>query len=154
MPSRRKPAPPPAAPPAAAPAVPDLQPEPAPEPEAAEVALEQIKDVRQLSTAVIEEMIRLIPPSRIAQEIETMLTAKRWVGKGENMRQEPDLRAREIGLRYWFSYGIGLPVQRQEIVSTHMESESQVMARARLSPATRAAMRAELDQMDADDAGS
>ena len=104
-----------------------------------------------LPPSVVAEMMVLIPPSVIAEQIQSLLTATRWVGKGKHAREEPDYRAREIGLRYWFSYGIGLPVQRIEQINTTVESESQLMERAKHSPATRRHLRAELDRMEAED---
>ena len=118
--------------------------------------MEKVKSLdrtQALPPSVVEEMMLLIPPSEIAVEIRSLLRATRWIGKGKNAREVPDYRAREIGLKYWFSYGVGLPVQRIEQINTTVESESQLVERMRYSPATLRHMEALIEQIKAEQAG-
>ena len=114
---------------------------------------EQITDVRQVSSALMDEMMRRIPPSRIVDKLESLIDAKRWTGKGKGAREVPDLTAQALGLRYIVPYILGLPVQHQEIITTHVESENQLVERMRYSPATLRHMEALIEQIKAEQAG-
>lgn len=68
------------------------------------------------------------------------------------MREVPDWRTREAGVKINLAYTEGLPIQCIEQISTNVESEAQTMARLEKSPASRRHMRAALDAMEAQDA--
>lgn len=89
-------------------------------------------------------------------QIQADLKAER-PGRGGEMI--PDDRAREGARSRWerllekaLTYGIGLPVQRQEVVSKNVgETPEEIRERLRNSPETRQALRRMLDELDAEE---
>lgn len=139
MPSRKKPV---------KPAAPAPQAKEPAAPLAITETLAAIKDVRDIGPSVVEQMMSLIPPSVVADKINAMMHATRWIGNGEHMREVPDTRAQEAGVKLYLAYVVGMPVQRSESIVKNLESEDQTMERAAKSPATRRHMRRMLDAMD------
>ncbi len=81
-----------------------------------------------LSQRALERLVNEVPADDVCAMVKEMLTA-------ETPQGNPDWRARTDAIKVWFSYVIGLPIQRQEIV-THKVS-GHVDAAALLSnPAT------------------
>jgi len=90
-----------------------------------------------LSLRTIAEMVNSIPLDRITRTIAEMLDACTPQGN-------PDWRARTDGAKLWLSYVIGLPVQRQEIV-THKITTAPALRSLMSDPAVRERIQAELD---------
>lgn len=93
-------------------------------------------DSPHLSQRTIAELINRVPLSEVVGQLQGMLSAKTPQGN-------PDWRARESGVKLWLSYVIGLPVQRQEIV-THKVSSIGDSKQLLRSPATLDAIRRQL----------
>ena len=96
-------------------------------------------DAPQLSQRAIAQIINRVPVERIVEVIEGLLTA-------EFPNDKPDWKARESGAKLWLSYVIGLPVQRQEIV-THKVTSPRLPDLLK-SPETRERLRLMLAEMD------
>lgn len=75
--------------------------------------------IRLLSPRAIERLATEVPIETIIEGIQYLINAK--IGDppedGEPDLRRRDTRALEAGLKLWLSYVIGLPVQRQEIVT-------------------------------------
>ncbi len=69
-----------------------------------------------VSPAVLEAINAKIEPDEIANAIREMLDATLASGL-------PDWRAREIAIKTYLSYTVGLPVQRQEIIQHRIVSK-------------------------------
>jgi hypothetical protein len=116
-----------------------------------EAHLTTIKGPGDVSPTAVVRMRELIPVEKVAMVLKEMLSATRWVGMGEFMREVPDWRSREAAVKIHLAYTEGTPVQRIEQISSTVENEEQTLDRLRKSPASRRHMRAALDGMDADD---
>ena len=115
--------------------------------------LAKIDGSSPVAPSAIREMMQLIPPSRIAERIDFLLNATRETGRGKHLREIPDTRAIEVGVKLYLSYVEGLPVQRIEQINTTVESENQLVERMRYSPATLRHMEALIEQIKAEQAG-
>jgi hypothetical protein len=100
-----------------------------------------------ISKSFINAINHCISPERVAESISSLLTATRF-SKGEG--EIPDYRAQEAGAKLYLAYTIGLPVQRQEVVTVNVDADSEngMMDRLAKSPALRAALRKALDAAD------
>lgn len=67
-------------------------------------------DSPALSTRAVAELCNRVPIDRVIERITGLLDAEMRDGF-------PDHRARKDGITLWLSYVVGLPVQRQEIVT-------------------------------------
>jgi hypothetical protein len=63
-----------------------------------------------ITVSVLDEITKRITPRMIAVGIEQLLNAKLSNG-------QPDVRAIESGIKLYLNYTVGLPVQRQEIIT-------------------------------------
>ncbi len=108
----------------------------------------QAERVRNVSQRTINLLAERIPPERVVDQLAKLLTATRT---GKNGVVTPDVRAIEAGLKLWLAYGIGLPVQRSEVVSVNLDADSSVGITDRLakSPALRDQLRKALAEADA-----
>jgi hypothetical protein len=93
-----------------------------------------------LSARSITEMINRVPLDTVVGTLQKLLDATQRDGF-------PDWRARTDGIKLWLSYVIGLPVQRQEIV-THKLTSAKPTAAMLANPETRAMLRRLLDDAD------
>jgi hypothetical protein len=92
---------------------------------------------KNVSAQVIERLAERFTPDEICRRIEDLLDATHLSGGG---KQIPDNRAREGGLKLLLSYLVGLPVQRQEIVTVNFDSLESLKERAKASPSLRASL--------------
>lgn len=101
-----------------------------------------------ISQAFIVAVSECVKPERVAAAVGQLLTAKRVTKSGAEF---PDYRAMEAGIKLYLAYTIGLPVQRQEVVTVNVDADSEtgMMDRLAKSPALRAALRKALDAADA-----
>lgn len=101
-----------------------------------------------ISQAFIVAVSECVKPERVAEAVGQLLTAKRVTKSGTEF---PDYRAMEAGIKLYLAYTIGLPVQRQEVVTVNVDADSEtgMMDRLAKSPALRAALRKALDAADA-----
>ena len=84
-----------------------------------------------------------IPFEEIAAKIRELINATRPTKNGDI----PDTRSIECGIKLYMSYTIGLPVQRQEIITKQIdETEDELADRLRKSPALHAQVQKILDQ--------
>ena len=90
-----------------------------------------------INKQMADVLIKRIPMEEAADAIQSMIRAKRKTRYGE----EVDQRAKEAGLKLYYSYVVGLPVQRQEIkTSGSAMTDGDVMMRILESPALFASM--------------
>lgn len=101
-----------------------------------------------ISQAFIVAVSECVAPERVAEAVGQLLTAKRLTKAGA---EYPDYRAMEAGIKLYLAYTIGLPVQRQEVVTVNVDADTEagMMDRLAKSPALRAALRKALDAADA-----
>lgn len=99
-----------------------------------------------INKQVCAVLAQVVPPEVIAKTIDDMLAATRITKAG----REPDFRAREAGAKLWLAYAVGMPIQRQEVVSVNLDADSAVGLRERLksSPALRNALRGMLSEIE------
>jgi hypothetical protein len=105
--------------------------------------LESITKASDVGPALLGKLAELVPPAVIAAKVQEMLEAELKNARGEYY---PDWRAREAGIKLYLSYMIGMPVQRQIVVSEQRESTGQTLDRLLASPASRRALRSVLDE--------
>lgn len=100
-----------------------------------------------INKEVVLAIARKISPERIANKINELLDMTRTLKDGSEI---PDVRAREAGVKLALAYMVGLPTQRQEIISVSVDADSSAGLKDRLaaSPALRAALRRSLDDAD------
>ena len=103
----------------------------------------KLPDNPVLSQRTIAQLINAVPLETITATISAMLEAC-------TPQEYPDWRARESGVKLWLSYVIGLPVQRQEIV-THKVSSVADPAALLANPATVEAIARQLKGTEAGD---
>jgi len=101
----------------------------------------------EINKQVATVLLAKVGPEKVADTIKDMLEATRPTKHGE----VPDGRQREAGVKLWLAYMVGLPVQRQEIVSVQLDAEAELGIRERLrhSPALRANLRRMIDEIEA-----
>ena len=106
----------------------------------------QAERVRNVSQRTINLLAERIPPERIVEQLDKLLSATRPSKGGEVM----DVRAVEAGVKLWLAYGIGLPVQRTESVTVTLDADSSLGLADRLakSPALREQLRLALAAAD------
>ena len=104
-----------------------------------------------ISQAFIVAVSECVTPQRVAESVNELLSAKRITKLGQEF---PDYRAMEAGIKLYLAYTIGLPVQRQEVITVNVDAETEDGMADRLSksPALRAALRKALDAAHAGDA--
>ena len=112
----------------------------------------QAERVRNVSQRTINLLAERIPPERVVEQLDKLLTAKRV---GRNGVETPDVRAIEAGLKLWLAYGIGLPVQRTEAININLDADAALGIEERLakSPALREQLRRSLEAAEAAAAG-
>lgn len=108
----------------------------------------QAERVRNVSQRTINLLAERIPPERVVDQLDKLLTATRT---GKNGVVTPDVRAIEAGLKLWLAYGIGLPVQRTEAININLDADAAMGIEERLakSPALREQLRRSLAAADA-----
>jgi len=104
-----------------------------------------LSDPRQISKEVVVALARKIAPDLIAEKIEALLHATRPTKYGE----AADVRAMEAGIKLYLAYAVGLPTQRQEIVTVNLEADNSAGIEARLanSPALLRSMEAIIERV-------
>ena len=90
------------------------------------------RNLSVVSDASVAYIVRHIPERHAAKRLREMIDA---CTPGGN----PDWRARESGLKLYYAYRVGLPVQRQEIVQHRITTPS--LSGLLKSPESRAAVR-------------
>ena len=97
-----------------------------------------LSDPRTINKEVVVALSRRISPEAIADKIGELLEMKRQTKAG----LIPDARAMEAGIKLYLAYAVGLPVQRQELVTVAINADSMTGLRERLksSPAMRDAL--------------
>jgi len=100
-----------------------------------------------ISQAFIVAVSECVTPERVAESVNQLLGAKRVTKTGAEF---PDYRAIEAGIKLYLAYTIGLPVQRQEVVTVNVDADTEagMMDRLAKSPALRASFRKILDAAD------
>ena len=83
------------------------------------------------------------PPELIAKKIAELLDATHVTAGNRTIA---DNRAREAGLKLLLGYLIGLPVQRQEIITRHTSTLEELQAKVKNSPELRRAIAELLDE--------
>lgn len=107
----------------------------------------EIQDPSQINREVLAAVARECPPDDIAAGIKRLLNTRRYNKDGVDIG--PDTRALEAGCKLALAYSVGLPVQRQEILSVALDADNALGLADRLrSPAVRAALRAELEKAE------
>ena len=96
-----------------------------------------------LTPAVMTAIARKVSPERIADCIAMLLEAELSNG-------QPDVRAIESGIKLYLNYMVGMPVQRQEIV-THKVTSSIDPKSLLANPATLDAIVRQLEGSEAGD---
>jgi hypothetical protein len=96
---------------------------------------------------VMIALARYCPADDVAKTIASLMTAKLVRKDGV---EYPDIRAQEAGVKLWLAYMVGMPVQRQEVVTVNLDADSEagMVDRLRSSPALRAQLRKILDSVD------
>lgn len=109
-----------------------------------ELRAEKAHSVSQRVAAMIAEKL---PPERIVERLDQLIHATRTTRHGV----EIDSRAVESGVKLWLAYVVGLPIQRQEVVSVNLNADSSLDIEERLanSPALREQLRRSLAAADA-----
>ena len=92
-----------------------------------------LSDPRQINKEVVVALARKIGPDLIADKIASLLDATRLTKYGP----APDTRSMEAGIKLYLAYVIGLPTQRQEVITVNLDADSAVGLEQRLlaSPA-------------------
>ena len=96
-----------------------------------------MKNPTHVTPALIKHLADRFTPEMIGDKIEELLNATHVTRLGQRIA---DNRAQEAGVKLLLSYMIGLPVQRQEIISLNFDSLEELQRRAQQSPALRAAL--------------
>lgn len=90
------------------------------------------------SLKAIETLAERIPVETVVERINSLINATRTTRSGV---VEPDVRAVEAGVKLYFAYVVGMPVQRQHIIEERRgETEADFFERVRNSPAMAAAV--------------
>lgn len=98
-----------------------------------------------LSPRAVSIILEQIPLDQIRDTLQDMLKAERPLKGGGTI---PDWRAREAAMKLYLAYKEGLPIQRQQIVTTQVESGPNMLELARTNQYVRDALRNQLDELD------
>ena len=96
-----------------------------------------------VTAGLMQHLAERFTPELIADKIAELLHATH-VTSGN--RTIADNRAREAGLKLLLGYLIGLPVQRQEIITRHTSTLEELQAKVKNSPEMRRAIAELLDE--------
>lgn len=96
-----------------------------------------------IGPALLARLAEMVPVELVAQKILQLLHAEIVNARGESY---PDNRAIEAGVKLYMSYQVGMPVQRQVIVTEARETTGQTLERLLASPASRRALQSVLDE--------
>lgn len=107
-----------------------------------------LSDPRQINKEVVLALARRVSPDVIAAKIESLMNMTRPTKYGP----AADVRAMESGIKLYLAYVIGLPTQRQEVISVTLDADSMVGLRERLkaSPAMRQTLAGLLEEVEGD----
>lgn len=96
-----------------------------------------LKNPTNITPHLLAQLAEQFPPEVIVEKIHDLLEATHVTKGGQTI---PDNRAREAGLKILMAYQIGLPIQRQEVVTTQFDSLDEMQQRLKNSPALKAAV--------------
>lgn len=92
-----------------------------------------------------QEFAACVAPEQILLTLRQALVADCVARDGS---RQPDHRARLDAAKLLLAYGVGLPIQRQQIETKVTNNDNEVVMRYLQSPALRAALRQELDDAE------
>lgn len=92
-----------------------------------------LQDPREINREIVFALARKVPADKIADKIDELIEMKRETKVG----RVTDVRAMEAGIKLYLAYVVGMPTQRQEIVSVSLDADSSIGLAERLqnSPA-------------------
>lgn len=92
-----------------------------------------LQDPREINREIVFALARKVPADKIADKIDELIEMKRQTKAG----LVTDVRAMEAGIKLYLAYVVGMPTQRQEIVSVSLDADSSIGLAERLqkSPA-------------------
>lgn len=104
-------------------------------------------DPGSISAELAVALAKFVPSSLIAERIRELVNATRINRDGN---EEPDVRAREAGLKLALAYKVGTPIARSESVNVNLDADNAVGLADRLrdSPALRAMMRKMIERAE------
>lgn len=105
----------------------------------------QIKQAAHITSRLLEQLAEKFPPETVVSYIQKLLTATHVTAGGKVI---DDNRAIEAGVKLLLSYQVGLPIQRQEIVTMTVDGDKAIEEKLSRSPAMRKALKARIEQMD------
>lgn len=88
-----------------------------------------LQDPREINREIVFALARKVPASRIADKIDELIEMKRQTKDGV----VTDVRAMEAGIKLYLAYVVGMPTQRQEIVSVSLDADSSIGIAERLA---------------------
>lgn len=88
-----------------------------------------LQDPREINREIVFALARKVPASRIADKIDELIEMKRQTKDGV----VTDVRAMEAGIKLYLAYVVGMPTQRQEIVSVSLDADSSIGLAERLA---------------------
>jgi hypothetical protein len=88
-----------------------------------------LQDPREINREIVFALARKVPASRIADKIDELIEMKRQTKDGV----VTDVRAMEAGIKLYLAYVVGMPTQRQEIVSVSLDADSSIGLAQRLA---------------------
>ena len=105
-------------------------------------------DPNSINREVLIALAAVCTPELLADRVMMLVNATRINKAGE---EEPDIRAMEAGLKLAYSYLVGLPIQRQQVMMQHSEADGTMGLAERMkhSPALRESFRKMLADADA-----
>jgi hypothetical protein len=109
--------------------------------------IESICNPSTISREVISSIAKHVSPDKVGRVIARMLDAKRRLKDNTEL---DDTRTMEAGLKLYLAYMVGMPTQRQEIVSVNVDADNALGLEERLrhSPALRSMFRKMLDNVE------
>ena len=98
------------------------------------------------NNSLAESLATELPDEQIAIAIRDALTATQTTRSGT---VEPDHKTRLQAATLALSYRVGLPVQRQEVITANLsDNDAAILERVKNSPTARAALRRVLDSAE------
>lgn len=95
----------------------------------------------EFGVRLLTQLAEAIDPQKVVEAVKGMIEATTHVRiSSEDFIEVPDNRAREAGVKLYFAYTVGLPIQRQLIQTQEIPSEDDAKTRLLDSPAARKAL--------------
>lgn len=111
---------------------------------------EMAKNPSSVGVRLLTTLAETVPAEDVTAVIKDLLGATSTVRTGsESFKEVPDYRAREAGVKLYFGYMLGLPVQRTIEIQRKEEFDEETWDRLLTSPSAKEAMRRALGEAKA-----